>query len=66
MKATDKGIIINSSIKNFGDDESPRTTVTISKNGKKFALTGKNLEGGVIVNTSGTIKTGITVVTPPK
>ena len=66
MKATDKGIIINSSIKNFGDDEAPRTTVTISTNGKKFALTGKNLEGGVIVNTSGTIKTGITVVTPPK
>ena len=38
MKKANGDIIIESSIKNFGDDQAPNSTVTISTNGKRFTL----------------------------
>ncbi len=64
MKQVGGKIVINSSIANPGDDQSPRTTVIIASNGDTFSITGKDLDGTVLEKTSGVMK-AVTVTVPP-
>lgn len=65
MKKSGQNIIINSKINNYGDDQFPRTTVTISQNGNKFVLSSKSDSGAVMIKTKGTLRDSVTVVVPP-
>ena len=56
-------VVINSAIKNFGDDEPPVTTVTINSSGTSFAIAGKGTDGVIQFKTSGAIKP-VTVTIP--
>jgi hypothetical protein len=64
MKQVGGKIVINSSIANPGDDQSPRTTVIIASNGGSFSITGKDRDGTVLEKTSGVMK-AVTVTVPP-
>jgi len=55
MKKANGEVVIESHIKNFGEDQHPDTTVTISQNGKRFTLATGDSQGPAS-STSGVLK----------
>lgn len=66
MKAKGNQIVIRSTVKELGEDQTPVNIVTINKDGSGFSIVGKDLDGTVVVKTVGKMAPDTTkVVVPP-